>query len=175
MIDIAHSRFDALEQEKKLFTTMLKHHTVEQLNFKSAPGEWTMLEVVQHLMIAERGWLRQVERGQFGTVTWISTLKMSIIRGLSARGFRARLPKNPAPPAETLDLEQVTTRWDAIRADWRDRLDQMDATAFARATIKHPFSGVIALGQAMEFMVTHVVHHRKQLERIRRAPGFPTA
>ena len=168
------SQFDALERDKAAFMGELEQHSVAQLAFQPAPRGWSMLEVGQHLIIVESALVGSSGGVQLGPLTW----RLNLILGLITVSFRAglRVPTlPPAVPKERRPLNDVQADWSDARNTLSALLEPLEATALERTTFVHPVAGSISLGQGLECMRTHIAHHRPQLERIRRTPGFLTA
>jgi uncharacterized damage-inducible protein DinB len=166
------SRFEALEREKTGFIAELERYSSLQLAFRPAPNAWSMLEVAQHLIISERGIVGSGRSAQLGPITWRSKLAFGAITALFRAGVR--VPTVPAAvPKEKRSLEAVRADWTDARDRLRLLLEPLESAALERPAFVHPVAGTISLAQGMEFMVTHITHHRPQLERVHRATGFP--
>ncbi len=166
------SQFDALERDTTAFVTELERHSVAQLEFQPAPRGWSMLEVGQHLIIVEKALVDSSEGTQLRSLNWRSNLILGLITVSFRSGLRVpTLP--PAVPRERRPLDDVRADWSDVRVNLRALLEPLEATALERSRFVHPVAGSISLRQGLEFMRTHIAHHRVQLERIRQSPGFP--
>lgn len=167
------ARYDALEREKSAFIAELERYSSPQLAFRPAPNAWSMLEVAQHLIISEKGIVGSGSSARLGPITWRSKLGLGAITALFRAGVR--VPTVPAAvPKEERSLEAVRADWTHVRDGLRRVLEPLESATLEHPAFIHPVAGTISLAQGLEFMVTHIAHHRPQLERIRRAPGFPT-
>jgi hypothetical protein len=132
------------------------------------PGQWSVVEIVEHLARAysgtAKGFERSVEKGT--SLATGTTLKQKLQQfGLINLGYFPKgrqAPKHIIPTGE-LDLGAVL---DAVRRDL-ERLDQ-SATRAREAigpgkVLDHPILGALTVDQWLKFHVVHTEHHARQI------------
>lgn len=182
MVLIVEKEFEVLENQRKAWLQAASELSEAQLTFRPAPDAWCILEVFVHLITAESNGLKYVNKKILGDLNKIekaglgSTLRAALLK------FALRLPiKFKAPPAATFtprehyNYGEIKEEWDNLRQGWFDFLDQLDKPTVNKPLFKHPMAGKINMQQALQFMYEHVEHHKKQVERIKANPDFPTA
>lgn len=168
-----HLRFEQLER-----ATARLLHAAEALGDKThqapGPGQWSAAQVVHHLVAAETGIGQYIDKKLLQTEELEKaglrhTLKSLLLRAL------LRLPfiKFEAPArvkALTTDtvppLPELQREWAAARRRLEQTLNEYPSQLLNRAIFKHPRSGMLTIYQTLDFMLDHVLHHQRQLERI---------
>ncbi|MBC8084096.1 MAG: DinB family protein [Hymenobacter sp.] len=171
-----HLRFEQLEHAaNRLF------QTAEALGDKThqapAAGQWSAAQVVHHLLIAETGINHYIEKKLRGTEELQKAglshrLKSLLLRVLlRVPGFRFKAPPRlkELTPDQVAPLPQLRQEWDAGRRCLERILNEYPDQLLNRAIFKHPRSGMLTIYQTLDFMVDHILHHQRQLERISRA------
>ena len=168
-----HIRFEQLERAT---TRLLQMATSlgEKTHQSPGPGQWSAAQVVQHLLVAERGIEQYLEKKVLQAeglehAGLGATLRSGLLRVLLRLPFlRFKAPKRLAQlmPAETPPLAQLQTEWESGRRRLERLLNEFPSKLLTRAIFRHPRSGMLNIYQTLDFMVDHVLHHQKQLERI---------
>ncbi|TGE29019.1 DinB family protein [Hymenobacter metallicola] len=171
-----HLRFEQLEHA----TTRLLDQAQalgDKAHQQPGPGQWSAAQVVQHLVVAETGIgqyidkkiMQEEELGKSGFLTFVrsrvlrAALRLPFLR-FKAPKYLASLTPETAPP-----LPELRTEWARIRRQLERTLNEFPSPLLNRDIFKHPRSGMLNIYQTLDFMVDHVLHHQKQLERISKA------
>jgi hypothetical protein len=142
-----------------------------QLNFRYAPGKWTILDVVEHLAVAEPGYWtdlqKEVKQPPAKPKQQVSDLDM-LWYGID-RTERQKTSPSEEPKGRFTDVQQGMASFRKLRAAM---------LAYARATDDdlrahaYPEWGVDAY-QALLGISTHAQRHILQIREIKAQPGFP--
>jgi len=172
--------FNKIEEQRKKLLGEVGKLTHQQQNFTPAAGAWSILQVFNHLIKAETG-----------SLTYMSK-KIQGIDQVKKAGFQARirsaglnlflrLPVKYKAPAvviagqeEIYFFENLTKQWDELSSEFEKFLDQLDTVSANKLIYRHPAVGRMNIYQAMSFFYEHVEHHKKQIERIKGHPKFPS-
>lgn len=142
------------------------------------PGEWSAAQVVQHLLLAETGIMaylqkklasqEQLRRGSAG-----AQLRSWLLRiALRLPGLKFKVPPRAGiePPATNVPpLPELRRQWEQVRRQLEQLLNEFPGPQLHHAIFKHPRSGMLTIGQTLDFMLDHVLHHQQQLRRIGKA------
>lgn len=144
------------------------------LEYKPKPDSWNKLEVIQHLVLAEQGFLRQAASPG---VHWKTKVPVPIgklvVWIVFTFGFRVKSPAKSTLPFETLTYEEVADRWNAVREQLRVFLESGEAKK--AYPFFHPLSGRMSTMKLLRFLEIHTGHHIKQIRRIEQSRiGSPT-
>lgn len=171
-----------LEQLERATDTLLR--TAEALGpaitTAPGPGQWSAAQVVHHLVLAETGinaYLQkklasseQLHRGGVGTQlrSWLLRVLLRL------PGLRFKTPKRAGiePDAASVPpLPELRRQWEQARRQLEQLLNEFPGRQLNHAIFKHPRSGMLTIGQTLDFMLDHVLHHQQQLRRIAKAVG----
>ena len=140
-----------------------------------APGQWSAAQVVHHLVLAETGinaYLQkklasseQLQRGGLRAKvrSWLLRLALRL------PGFRFKTPPRAGiePATDNLPpLPELRQQWQQVRRQLEQLLNEFPGRQLNHAIFKHPRSGMLTIGQTLDFMLDHVLHHQQQLRRI---------
>jgi hypothetical protein len=70
-------------------------------------------------------------------------------------------------------LSDLDARWAAAQEAMRRMVGGFGAAELARPMMRHPFLGLLTPVETLTFIQRHIAHHRRQIARIRRSPGYP--
>ena len=132
------------------------------------PGQWSPLEVLEHIVIVE-------ELTTKARTPAAGEQKV----GLKARGFMLlgvapmrpgfRIPTMPVlQPKRNQDYNTLKERWAAARRDLSAHLESVGADVTQRAMIVHPLAGPMSAAMALDFLDVHLRYHWKNFPRLSR-------
>jgi hypothetical protein len=125
-----------------------------QLNTRIAPGTWSVLEVMTHLLDSDLASTHRMRR--------IVAEQNPLLVAYDEDAFIARLPSDRNDLREVLDLFEANRRF---TARW---LRTLPAADFARTGV-HTQRGRISLIEIVEIYSNHVDHHLKFVDGKRKA------
>jgi uncharacterized damage-inducible protein DinB len=147
----------------------------EQLVFRPGEGSWSAVEVVEHLVKVEEGIVSRVK--QRDPRTWREAvrgrLSLELISLYFLVGRRFKAPAQAILPQGGATLTDLGARWEAAQLAMRRTLDDFGPADFARPMMRHPILGLLTPVETLTFILRHIAHHRRQIARIRRSPGYP--
>ncbi|UYZ64504.1 DinB family protein [Hymenobacter weizhouensis] len=176
-----HLRFEQLEHAT---TRLLAQATAlgDKAYQAPAPGQWSAAQVVQHLLLSEQGigkylekkLLQAEELQKAGFTTFLKSRLLRVLLRLPGLRFKAPAFLEQQMTAELPPLPELRAEWEAVRRRLERTLNEFPGPLLDRAIFKHPRSGMLTIYQTLDFMLDHVLHHQKQVERIARAVSRPT-
>ncbi len=173
--------FTHLEKRKQTFMAVLEASTPEQHNFRPSPESWTMLEVAQHLLQAERGLAAPAYKGvELGRVTVRSRLGYWFVLGIFNTPFKVKIPEGARKGAEpkggdALTLALIQQTWQDSRTQLQSYLENQPGSELPKPVTRHPLVDPMTLQQMLGFFDIHIAHHQHQLKRITQSSNFPTS
>lgn len=171
-----HVRLEQLEQ-----ATNRLLQSVEALGDKAhqspAAGQWSAAQVVHHLLVSETGigdYIdKKVEQAEglekAGLVHTAKSLLLRALLRLPFLKFKAPSRLKALTPTEVPPLPELREQWASVRRRLEQTLNEYPSKLLNRAIFKHPRSGMLTIYQTLDFMVDHVLHHQRQVERIAKA------
>lgn len=177
MIPRAAELLESLESRKQRFVGTLNGFSPEQLEFRTEAQAWTPVQVGHHVVLAEQRAADSIKKhrgmrsgkrslryrlGNFGVWLVLKT------------GLRVKNPVPEAAPAEDIDLPGLLEAWDKARADLEAVLAETKERGLEYAAFNHPIAGPWNVEEALVFLVSHLDHHLRQLDRIQQDSSFPS-
>lgn len=173
-VDVTLDALDALRSE---LVARVRALSPAELDRRARGEGWTPVQLLQHLRLVESVMLegrRRAEAG--GGAAGIPTRRPSLrhrvgriaVALIFRLGIRVRMPTprvNPEPP---MPLAQVLSGWPELSAELRRRLHDAGIDAPAAPFMRHPVSGPLSPSETATFLLDHMRHHRRQLDRILR-------
>ena len=152
---------------------LISAFTPEQGKWKPAPDQWSAVEIVEHLVLAEHAGINRIWQAA-DAVKVKGPLDNSVNRGLSIEDVIARTwkPLEQAPPEATPLGVGPLAYWAAyfrscqtVLATLGERLDGMDLSTIV---FPHFLCGPLDVRQRLEFLRFHMDRHAEQIRRLGR-------
>ena len=165
-----------LQRQKHAFLSELKDWHPTQTSFRCAPGSWCALEVLDHVVKAERGILADIQWNlvRANHVPLSHRIRSDLLIWFMRTPLRVRVPGPlfSVLPGTDSDLPTLIATWSDSQARIEEWLKDFRIDTHAMAAFHHPVSGWMTASQAFSFLAAHTRHHRYQLVRIRRNPAW---
>lgn len=169
----------SIERSRNTVIDTVGNFRPEQSTFKPSPDEWSIVEIVEHLYLAEVSGLtkiwaaaRQVRAG----VAWSDARPHhgKSIEDVVATTWK---PKELAPGIATPHIGGPLEAWisslrslRAVLADLATELEGLDLEAIV---FPHYLSGPLDGRQRLEFLRFHMERHLEQIRRLQSHSAFP--
>lgn len=169
---------ERLERSRGRALRTLEGHRPETLNRAPAPGKWSALQTLHHVVTAETltlGYIRKkMQAGDaLPRATVASLLRLLLLEAALASPLRRRAPAMVADVPERVDAAELAARWDGVRAGLRELAEAFPPQHLDRLVFRHPVVGRLTLAHAIDSMAAHLDHHLPQVERALRAAEAP--
>jgi hypothetical protein len=148
---------ELIEEQRARLLALLDGVSEEQAAYRPAPDQWSIADVVRHVIAAEEGVARIIE---------------PLARGLVPEGQRAM---GTQIPDEGQPLAALIERLRAARVDLLARIRGWPASSDLTATFEHPLFGPLNCKGWVAFQRLHDGDHIGQIEGIKAAGGYPGA
>jgi uncharacterized damage-inducible protein DinB len=162
--------FSKIEKQRNNIFVKLEKYSDKTLNQKPSVGAWSVIEVIDHLTIAEKySYQYLTKKLQDKTASNKVGLKEAF-RSILLNAYLAS-PKKFAAPSISLPSDNYITlnnakeEWLKVRTDTAALLDTVPEDMLDRNWFKHPVAGKLSLMHMLTFMKAHVSHHERQIER----------
>ena len=167
-----------LQDSQQQTLDLLAGLSEEQLKFKSAPEKWSVLEVAEHISLAEgamfgavQGALAAKENPEWETKTKGKTEFLE--RVVPNRTVKAQAPESIAPSGK-LTRDEVIAKLKEARARTLKFAEETKLPLKSH-TMDHPFPAIGTLN-AYHWLILiplHNIRHNKQIEEVKADPNFP--
>jgi hypothetical protein len=146
---------ELIEEQRATLLALLDGVSEEQAAFHPASDQWSIADVLRHVIAAEEG---------------VARIVGSLARGVvpeERRELGSHIPDEGQP------LARLIERLHASRADLLARIRGWPASPDLAATFEHPFFGPLNCKGWVAFQRLHDADHIGQLQQIKAAEGWP--
>ncbi|NWJ40629.1 MAG: DinB family protein [Geothrix sp.] len=168
----APALLQALDDRRRALLASLETLDPGTLQARPAPGAWSILEIVEHLVVAEQVILQGlpdpaalVDRPRSLRQRCTYPLVLLVLR----LGIPVKVPSRRMLPTGTVPLAELRDRWDATHRWLRAYAEGLPPGGAGRAVFSHPVCGPITLSQALRMDRLHLEIHARQIKERRPA------
>ncbi|MEO0559128.1 MAG: DinB family protein [Bacteroidota bacterium] len=161
----------ALDATRASILADLDAFAPEQRTFSPSDTDWSVEQVAEHLLTAERGILGSIQRSAGADLGAPSPNAVEGVISFMNSDQKAQTP--PFLQPQGMAYEDARDGLGSVGADWHALVATHADSAQGRAVFAHPMAGPMTLLDTLRFVESHAGHHRHQLERIRASDGFP--
>jgi uncharacterized damage-inducible protein DinB len=168
--------FEALDYQRKELFRELDQLNPAALSFKTKDEEWSILQVLHHLYIAESGILQLLKKKVNAAPHELKLAdaktgwrKFMLNVAFAIPGLKIKAPSTLPIPREDIDYGQLKADWLALSHNYRSFLSETKKEYFDKEIFKHPRAGYLSMNQAFKFMSQHMHRHEKQIRRMEEA------
>jgi len=163
-------RFERLEASRARALSLLAPHDAAAQNGSPAPGRWSALQVLHHVVESEAatlGYIRKKMRAgaSLPPAGLGSRLRRAAVQLGLALPLRFRAPAVAAVVPDVIEPAALRARWEEVRASWRELLGAFPTDLEERLVFRHPFAGRMGLADTLAVLQAHLDHHVPQVER----------
>lgn len=167
------NQFKIIEKKLKDLIENLEQYPPEKLNFQPTPDSWSVLQVMQHLMLVEQASEKYVRKKLSHNPTLSktnlgTTWRMLLLKSYNWLPIKLKAPayvnENNFAPIST--LAEIATNWQNQRNQLRDYLNMLPDDIFDKEVYKHPLVGRLSLKEMLKFYEGHFDRHYNQIKRL---------
>jgi len=169
-----------LNDSHKQTLDLMEGLSEEQLKFKPSPEKWSVLEVAEHIYLAEGLLFGSVEKAlaEKQNPEWETKTKGKtefLERVMVSRDRKATAPESIVPSGK-LTRDEVIAKLKESRAKSLKFAEETKLPLKAH-TLDHPFPVFNTLNayQWLIYIPLHNIRHNKQIEEVKSDPNFPKA
>lgn len=172
------AQVDAISETRARLMAELDALPRSLLAQRSTSGGWSILEVIEHLVLSERSVLANMDRpellkarrkslrARFGLTAVMSVLRSPIPVSVPSADMR---------PKGERSFEELRTDWEASHEALRGHVAAVEGGQISGAVFMHPIAGPLTTREAIRMLRVHLKRHEKQirniLQSLERGPG----
>ncbi|HEU5400854.1 MAG TPA: DinB family protein [Terriglobales bacterium] len=161
-----------LEENGEKWLACIRDVSEEQAQFSPGEGQWNILQVAEHVAVAERQMLAMWKKiMQPGTSP--RAKDDAIVEMQSDRNKKNDAPERSVPTGRFHALRDAEAEFELNRQNSISAL--LTAEGLREKTVEHPLAGLVDGYQLFLVMAMHPLRHVYQVEEIKAAKGFPAA
>jgi hypothetical protein len=160
---------DDLEYSRQTLRNAVAGLTDKAATAKAGPEQWSVLEIVEHVALAERGMFQGLTTARPSETSLENSEKeASITERVEDRLSRGSAPERARPVGRFAALTAAMEEFDAARNETIRFVREHDGDLY-RCTAKHPLFGVVNGYELLLIMAGHARRHAAQIEQIKRS------
>ena len=167
-----------LEEQKTELLLQIERWTPEMLNYRPTPAEWSVLEMLDHIVRTEIAILSAARSRLTNPhpIGLADKLRTAFLQKVFASDRKVKVPVSARQvlPGSALQLEDIRKRWNDSRQELNSFLSHTNSEQLSKGLFRHPVGGWMGMQQMLEFFSVHLIHHHYQLDRIARATSNQT-
>lgn len=166
-----HSLIQALDHQRGMLLDGLEALDIAVLQAKPRPGTWSILEIVEHVVVAESVILLGLpSRAELlaRSRTLEHRLKYLLVLLILKGRIPVRVPSRRMLPTGQRSLPELRDTWDGHVRWLRTLAEEADEEVLGEAFFIHPVAGPLTLAQALRLDLLHLQTHRRQI--VKRLP-----
>ncbi len=171
MLSRLRKELEILDQKRCELLNDLATLDADHLVKKPISGKWSILEIVQHMVLAEREVLEHlpdpsqlIERKRDLRARLSYLLVMLVLKW----SMPVKVPSPAMVPDGNTSLDELRRQWDESQHWLRAYLNALEPDGLGRAVFRHPVAGPLTVAQVIHMRQLHFKSHLRQIERINR-------
>jgi hypothetical protein len=133
--------------------------------------KWSILEIIEHLVVAEREVLKRLpEHSQLAERkrSFKHLVTYAMVMFVLRYGIPVKVPSPAMAPRGNRSLDELRRQWDENQAWMRAYVAGLGPEGFRRAVFEHPVAGPLTVEQAVRMDQVHLETHVRQIRRLQR-------
>ncbi len=170
MLTEIRKTFDSLEKKYVKLLQHLNSLTDDVLSFKAGPDKWSIVEVIEHLVMAEENMLEQLTGAASATTLDPqdrSAKNYHIVIKVMTRDIPVDVPDESMEPRGKFSLGELLGRWDETRKRTRAYIDAINSEKADDLVYRHPFAGPLDMAETLRFIDVHFDNHMRHIDKIK--------
>jgi len=164
--------YNRLEDRRKSLIKTLHLLSDKQLRFQPAPDRWSILMVLQHIVLGEQGIRQTHEELRHNSVRdrLAPGNMFDIVMDVLNNDVPVEVPDPAVEPDGTMSIEELTTLWEKERDALYHLLDPVTEDTAASVMFSHPAAGPLDAVRTLRLAVAHFDTHLRQINSIPAPP-----
>ena len=159
----------ALDQKRRTLLDKLDELDVGKLEAKPLPDKWSIIEIVEHLVVVERDVFQNFpEPSQLLELkrTFKTYLTYPMVLFILSHDIPVKVPSSKMLPQGNVSLAELRLQWDENHQSIKSYVDSFDHTTLRKTFFKHPVTGPINLEQTVNLGQVHLNTHIRQIRKL---------
>jgi len=135
------------------------------------PGKWSILEIIEHLVLAESDVFQDPAKLEAMTPRRRKLkhrIRYPIVMLVLRYDIPVQVPSQAMRPNGTRSLADLRAQWEASHAGLRAWVTGSDPARLEQPLFYHPIAGPLTTAQSLAMLEVHLDRHIRQIERLER-------
>ncbi|MEN8929027.1 MAG: DinB family protein, partial [Flavobacteriales bacterium] len=165
-------RYIELADLKNRVLNNLVDFSTEELNFKPTEDQWSIAQVLDHLIETETGTNKYVNytlktidlQPRAGVKSYLGS---KVLNKKLKSDEKFKVPSMFSEPEKGKSYAELKDKWDKSRIYLIQTVETFPKGKRRKAIFKHPKAGLLNMNQTLLFMINHIHHHIPQIDALR--------
>jgi len=169
MLTDIKDKLDSLTKKREDLLGIIANRSTEELTYKAAADKWSVVEVVEHLVIVDQDLLNQIASRDPNPPLDSrarSAENFKTVIKVMERDIPVDVPDERAEPHGRFTLDELLNRWADIQQKLHGRLAEVNSENKDKLVYRHPFAGPLTITETLHFIVVHFDNHMRHIDRI---------
>jgi hypothetical protein len=163
-------QLEIYDQQRMALLDDLERLNDEQVRRKLGPDTWSLLEIVQHLVLSEREVLQNLPEPKILTARkrgFRHLVSYALVLVVLRWKIPAPVPSDGMVPDGNTSLSELHHQWDENLSWLREYLDTLGPEDLPRAVFRHPIVGPMTVAQTTYLAKLHFDVHLRQIKKVK--------
>ncbi|MCU0559577.1 MAG: DinB family protein [Desulfobacterales bacterium] len=164
--------YDALEMKRQKLFNLIYMLSADQTAFRIGPTGWSILMHLEHVVIAEEliaADIRRLNQAGAASLPPKSPEAFRMVMQALEKDIVVGVPLPELEPTGRVSLEELIIRWEKARIGLKQITEGVPQAKLKTPLSRHPVGGSLDARETLEFLLVHLDHHRRYIQRIRDA------
>ena len=154
--------FDRLEDARQTLIRKVRELDARTLHHKAAPERWSILEDIQHLVMAEQRTALRIG-AETGAGEKNPEMLAMVLQVLD-QDMVVDVPDPEMVPDGDAGIDDLIRDWDQARKDLLRFLNECGPNDLEMAVSHHVVAGTLTVVELLRLLESHFHHHRRRIE-----------
>jgi len=161
-----------LRESRQRFLGSFAGMTDEQCRRHPSAQQWSVLDTVEHLAMAESDMFRLISSARRPRAANAPNREDVFLRVMADRSRKSKSPKSGRPRGRFANLDEAAAHFEAAREGAMKFVEDSSEDLRATEVIHpHPAAGAVSTYEMVIIMAKHAERHALQIDEIRKAIG----
>ena len=169
MLSKIHALVTDLESRKSELINVLTPYSDDILRFRPKPDRWSMLMILQHIILGEQGIrLSEAELSNNPVRQQLKTGNMlAVVIDVLEKDIPVEVPDISVEPDGLMELDELVALWDQEREMLWNLFEDITEETVSDVMFSHPAAGPLDPIGTLKLAVAHFDTHRRQIDTFR--------
>ena len=162
-----------LEKQKRDLLAEVGEWSAEKLSYRPGPSEWSVMEMIDHLVKTETAILAAAREGlrKPHRIGWSDKVRTRFLQTVFMSDRKVKVPGSVTQvlPGSDLQWPLLLEQWQKSRWELQQFVQSHDYKLLSQGIFRHPVGGWMAMPEILNFFSVHLIHHNYQLVKIKNA------
>lgn len=170
-VDKLRGKLEQSNHTRLALLDRIKRMPPEDITRKAGPDRWSVLEILQHIVLGERGVLRNLpdpSRLVHRRRRPIHFVSYAIVLFILKWDIPVSVPSEDMIPDGITTLEDICDQWEQNYCWFKSYVGGLTPETVKHAVFRHPVTGPLTPGQALHMSRLHLEAHIRHIQRNQR-------